>query len=72
MSVKIKNREIADPNVLEPGEYLIKMEIDTDRRGFYVELRSSIEMSDDEIILALEEWLYDNILEGYRPEVDTQ
>jgi hypothetical protein len=48
------------------------MELDEDRKGFYIELRSGMQMKDREIILAIEEWLYDNILDGYRPEVESQ
>ena len=64
--------EIIDESIIEPGEYQIQMEIDRDRKGFYVEIRSGMEMSDDEIILAFEEWLYNNLLDGYDPQVPKQ
>lgn len=43
----------------------IKMTIDEDWKGFDLRLDSTIKMDSEDIILAIECWLRDNILHGY-------
>lgn len=44
---------------------LIKMTVSEDRKQFKVEMDSTCPMTSEEIVLAIECWLRDNILEGY-------
>lgn len=49
---------------IEDAEVSIKMTIAANRKSFKVEVNSDIEMSDSEIILAIEVWLRDNLMQG--------
>lgn len=64
-----KSREIRDkdPDDLEPGEYSVGMTIAEDCKGFDLNLRSPTPMNSEQIVLAIESWLYENILEDKWP-----
>lgn len=53
---------------VEPGEYTVEMTISDDCKGFEISIKSDTTMTAQDVVLVLEEFLYDNILEGYDPE----
>lgn len=67
-----KLKEDLDPAYMEPGEYKIIMEFSADRKRFSVDVVSYIPMSNDDPVLAIEEWLYSNILQGKDPASPAQ
>lgn len=50
---------------MEEESVMIQMTIAEDKKSFVLTLESSIEMTPEEIVMAIECWLRDNILEGY-------
>ncbi len=58
--------------VIDDGEYKVFMNIAKDRRSFYVRISSGDRMDDGDIVLAIEEWLYNNILDGYWPNNEVE
>lgn len=48
----------------EEGDYTIQMTLADDRTSFEVRIESSVPMEDRHIIMAIEEWLYNNLLDG--------
>jgi hypothetical protein len=57
---------------IEEGEYTVDMTIADDCKGFEIKITSATSMTPSNIVDALEDFLYDNILDGYDPEEPTQ
>ena len=56
----------------EPGEYTIDMTIADDCKRFDISIESSTPFEAEDIVMALEQFLYDNILDGHEPEHGVQ
>lgn len=50
--------------VKDDDAYIVDMQIQKDRKGFSLDVWSSEPMEAEEIILTIEQWLNDNILNG--------
>lgn len=55
----------------EEDSVTIEMTVSEDRKSFEVKVRSTIEMTDADIVLAMECWIRDSLLEGYDWEEST-
>jgi len=45
--------------------YTIQMTVAEDRKSFEIKLESTIEMTASDIVIAIECWCRDNLMEGY-------
>ena len=54
-------------DISEEDEVKFRMKLSKNRRVFTIEMMSSVPMTEKMVIMALEDYLYNNILEGRWP-----
>lgn len=63
-----KGKEKEELIELKEDEVQIVMSLSEDRKVFVIQITSGTAMSDGEVVLALESFLYENILETGQPD----